>query len=286
MTYAISYNPSRSFSSLIKKKANRLLLPFLMVTLFLSIPFKYISGYWDKSSDIFSDIFLGQILLFGNSHLWFIASLFIITITFTLLLRNGIFESHKITAIIVLVCISYMGLFLARTGQYFGIPGALKFMIFFVAGFYGLNRIRKFETGILFVIVGWIMTFALYIITNHISTYIKGFGTFMYLPLALAGCVNMVATAKILLKSSMLQKMYFYKSLRKYNYEIYLYSDPFNYLLISVFILMFGDRVLTGDLFSLTAFITRILFTILFAYVVIFMINKIAVISKSLGIKK
>lgn len=85
MTFFLSDRSQSLTNELIKKKAKRLMAPFFLITLFFLVPVKYICGYWDNSIDIYYDIFVGQFLLFGGSHLWFIVSLFIITICFALL---------------------------------------------------------------------------------------------------------------------------------------------------------------------------------------------------------
>ena len=60
----------------VKNKCKRLLVPFFVTALFVSIPLKYIAGYWAQSDSYFYDIAVGQILLQGNSHLWFLPTLF------------------------------------------------------------------------------------------------------------------------------------------------------------------------------------------------------------------
>ena len=60
----------------IKNKFRRLLLPFLLTAVFVSIPLKYFSGYWEKSNGLIGDIIIGQLLLQGNTHLWFLPTLF------------------------------------------------------------------------------------------------------------------------------------------------------------------------------------------------------------------
>ena len=70
----------RSYKYLIVDKTKKLIIPFIVVTLVYSVPLKYISGYYSFSENILKDIFWGQILLQGNTHLWFLPALFVIFI--------------------------------------------------------------------------------------------------------------------------------------------------------------------------------------------------------------
>ena len=273
MTYAISYKPYNTISSLTKTKARRLLLPMLMVTLFLSIPLKYISGYWDYSSNKILDIFLGQVLLFGNTHLWFLASLFIITIIFTLLYRNNKIKFNNIGYWCVLIMISYLGIYLSHRGQYLGIPGALKNFIYFAIGFCYLDRIQKYQSKISHILIGWFSMLILYIICIKYSYLIPKLQDIVFVPMALLGCYNMIATVKYVIRKTRLTKTFFYKTLNKNSYDIYLYSDPFNYVLITVLLLILGDKVFTGTFGSLIAFLIRIIFSLVLSYMVIFIMT-------------
>ena len=96
-----------TFRSLVKNKANRLLLPFLFVTLFWSIPLKYLSGYWHGSfQEIVYQIFFGQILMSGsyNSHLWFLQTLFLIFILAYIVEKFDL-RKYKIQFISILVLV-------------------------------------------------------------------------------------------------------------------------------------------------------------------------------------
>lgn len=67
-----------TFVELLNKKSKSLLIPFGAVTVLYSVPIKFISGYFNQSNDIVKDIFVGQILIQGNTHLWYLLTLFAI----------------------------------------------------------------------------------------------------------------------------------------------------------------------------------------------------------------
>ena len=50
------------------------------MTILYQIPIKYLSGYYNTSPNVIRDCFLGQVLVQGNTHLWFLPALFIIFI--------------------------------------------------------------------------------------------------------------------------------------------------------------------------------------------------------------
>lgn len=66
----------RGVSAFLRKKARRLLVPFVLVTTFYAVPLKAVSGYWADDPYLWRDILLGQYLLLGNSHLWFLVVMF------------------------------------------------------------------------------------------------------------------------------------------------------------------------------------------------------------------
>lgn len=63
-------------AAFLKKKAHRLLVPYVLATAFFAVPVKYLAGYWTGDAHLVRDIVLGQFLLLGNSHLWFLVVLF------------------------------------------------------------------------------------------------------------------------------------------------------------------------------------------------------------------
>ena len=69
---------SERFSSaveVIKNKATRLIVPFVLVYLFWNTPVKIVSGYYSKSPNIWKDILM-QMLIPTNMYLWYLEALF------------------------------------------------------------------------------------------------------------------------------------------------------------------------------------------------------------------
>lgn len=63
-------------ASFLRKKARRLLVPFVLATAFFSVPVKLAAGYWTGDALQVACGILGHFLLIGNSHLWFLVALF------------------------------------------------------------------------------------------------------------------------------------------------------------------------------------------------------------------
>ena len=87
--FSLTIHKVAGLKAFVSNKARRLLVPFLFTTLLLSVPLKYMSGYYSESANVLEDIVLGQFLLMGNSHLWFVASLFWI-----FLMYYGLHQKH------------------------------------------------------------------------------------------------------------------------------------------------------------------------------------------------
>ena len=93
--YSMNRNQYKSLKELLAKKGKRLIIPFIIVTLVYSTPLKYISGYYSRSINIFKDVSIGQILIQGNTHLWFLPTLFCIFV----IAYIYIYTAKQVTAI-------------------------------------------------------------------------------------------------------------------------------------------------------------------------------------------
>lgn len=131
---------------LIKNKAKRLLIPFLYTALFISIPLKYMGGYYAGSVNVLKDIILGQLFLMGNSHLWFVFSLFWIFLVFYALYKLRL--TSKCYFIPSLICLSLLATYLGNKGyEFLGLVAAMKHLIYFSIGFKYLHIINAQKWG-------------------------------------------------------------------------------------------------------------------------------------------
>lgn len=95
-----------NFLSFVKSKIYRLIIPFILISIFYSIPIKIFSGYYSESTNLFYDIFLGQICLLGNSYLWFLVTLFFDFIIIYIIEKN--FLERKIFKLCLFFCLWFI----------------------------------------------------------------------------------------------------------------------------------------------------------------------------------
>lgn len=193
--YCFSLSRKRPFVELVKQKFWRLVVPFFVVSIFYSIPIRYIIGYWDGSSDIFHDIFLGQFLLMGNTHLWFVMSLFWIFIIchFINMAETKIFQW------IIVFILHFIGvIYLNCNGtNIFGIPMGLKFLLYFYLGFNYMetaknssNKLKLAKCVVLFVglfVTSSVWQFFIRVFDNFPG--LVGVTLFYSIIMAITGCI-------------------------------------------------------------------------------------------------
>ena len=144
--FSLTLRKVSSVTSLLANKGRRLLFPFLYTTLLVSIPLKYISGYYQDSVHVLQDIFMGQLLLMGNSHLWFVFSLFWIFLIFYVLYKAKL--TVKWYFIPFLVCLSVVATYMGNKGiEFMGIVAAFKHLLYFSIGFKYLHKINTQKWG-------------------------------------------------------------------------------------------------------------------------------------------
>lgn len=272
MTMKISIERVNKSSGMIRKKARRLLIPFLTVSIFLAIPLKFFSGYWVHSFSSLADMFFGQILLMGNSHLWFIVSLFTITIVHYFIYRARL-EKGWVYWIIVFI-ISLAGRYVESRTHFLGIGASMKYYLFFASGFSFFEKINKYVVRkITPLVFSWLGMFAAYMFVYYTKMNSGILSWILYYILALWGCLNMVGIVKLLENIPFFRKNKVFKNFSKNSYELYLYSDPFNYLLITIFSFWMGYGYVTDTLWSIMAYLLRIVLSIALAYLVIWLVS-------------
>lgn len=226
----------REFFAFAANKARRLLLPFIIATLFWDVPLKYFGGYYDKSTDIFTDIIMGQVLLQGSNHLWFLVVLFLEMIIFQRLLNSNMWGKYHV--VIIASIVAFYGY--VKTHPIFALANlVVEYMLWFlvgieferfrnsinsIVGFKSFITIASMYLGCFFSLcLAWcpqklvMCTVFLSIITGMMTTYI----ICLYITEHKIG--NMIIN-----------------KLSKWSFGIYLFSDPLNYVLLACFIALVG----------------------------------------------
>lgn len=247
----------------IKNKFRRLLQPFLLTALFVSIPLKYFSGYWEKSDGLIWDITIGQLLLQGNTHLWFLPTLFCEMIIFWVLHRYTNWLSNK--AIYMVVILSLMHLLIKSPLWIF--TYVVKFGIWFYLGML-FNEYRQDFNNVVNkhkVIVVASIFIILFIIeriliggdglVRHGMHRVAAFAT------AIVGMWLFYSSCYCMWKNNIIRETKWLSFLSINSMGIYLYSDPLNYTILSWFYHTYSISAFGNEVYAFLLYIGRFVVT-------------------------
>lgn len=278
MCFSIGRDKRQSFAPFVVNKYKRLIIPFALTTTFLSVPIKLLSGYYSQSENILEDIILGQYLLMGNSHLWFVVALFGIFIL-AYFIEQRKMHTHTFFWVILLI-ISWIGLW-HKTPSVLSINAVLRYLIFFMSGYVLFDIANRTIIKKKYMLLSWIAFGLVWIVYNRIygsellpSIYRK----FMYFPsysvFAFWGIFNMVFTCRLISYNKYIMDNQLYQYMKNNSYQLYLFSDPFNYAIIAIIVGTIGP-IWESDLLSLFSFTIRAVGTFILACVIISLLTKI-----------
>lgn len=256
----------RNLKQLIAIKSKRLILPFVVVSLFYSIPLKYISGYYRGGVNL-HDIICGQLFLQGNSHLWYCVALFnILIIVFGLEIKIKMSDRFKM----VLLVIMYLGSFVIHINI---IKYTFRYLVWFYMGYnfepqreFINSKIKSdaiFKNMILFLLFYMIYGFMIsgeLLIMKAAGEFIKAFGIVF-------ACLAFYEVAYLLSKTNIDERR-LWNIIRSDSFGIYLYSDTWNYIILSVVILAPPNFILVNRFGILPLYILRFLITLLISVLV------------------
>lgn len=238
----------KNIKELIIKKSQRLLIPFFIVALIYSVPIKYLSGYYNQSKNIFKDIFVGQILQQGNTHLWFLPTLFFIFVAsyiYIYIQRSRIQRfrilNDKYILFILLIFINVFSVFVKIEL----VKNILFYLIYFYIGYcfeskreqinYKIDNFSKKKILYLCLIIGIvILNIFVYKINHNVRIYIKTIKRFARVILAIEEIVGIYIIAYKLSKNDKIIRNNKINKIGEYSFGIYLYSDPLNYALLAI----------------------------------------------------
>lgn len=253
----------QSFPYLVKSKWKRLLIPFLGVSIFYSIPLKWLSGYWDNSANTLHDMLLGQLFLLGNTHLWYVFSLFWIFIIFYFIESFNLFKHKWIWGLLLLL--SWLGRYMEASGMGFlGFAPTMEHLLYFSVGFYAFNWINKNEVrSVRFYLSSLAGLFIFYLIFVKCQPLFPQATSAAKYPvitlLALLGGSNIIGLSKRLSKKMRSYK--FITLLKNNTYELYLYSDPLNYVLIACLPYFVSECFLESNVTAIFLFLIRFIYS-------------------------
>lgn len=262
------------FLRMIKGKANRLLIPFIITSFFWSIPLKAISGYWQQSEEPIKDIIIGQFVRFDNNHLWYLISLLLVFLCFYSLIK------YQINPLIIgFVCICFFVISQLFSYNYFGIQKAMMYSVWFGGGIlYEANRtyIKRFMQHLSSQIIFIFTTVCVYYIYLR---YCKN-NEFVYSMLAFFG-MGAVYILALYLEKTKLLCIKGIKKILQYSFEIYLISDPINYLFLALIRDTGIKDFYKSNVFCVIVYIFRIIATIVIAILIAVILKKVKIWRKT-----
>lgn len=117
--------------------------------------------------------------------------------------------------------------------------------------------------------VCFLCIFIMYRLLNDIDlTVVKIVKYILPIVMGIYGSLIMIQMSKKIGTLKSLTSSKIYKSSSRNSYELYLFSDPFNYVLVSLLYSWLG-QCLISDMGSITSFLFRFFGTIILAYLVI-----------------
>lgn len=119
----------------------------------------------------------------------------------------------------------------------------------------------------------------LFLLSNFIGdingSAFKVFRYVLSVVMAIYGSLIMIQVSKSFGRTTAITSKRIYKSFSRNSYELYLFSDPFNYVLVLVLFQLFGDYIILSNIGPMLSFCVRFIGTIIFAFGVIWIKNKI-----------
>lgn len=227
MCYALNEHAEYSLDKFTWKKFNRLIIPFFLVGSLYMVPVKYLAKY-------FPDIFLAEKVFFNlefYGHLWFLLVLFEIFMIFRLLrqyFQNSITPLIFISLVFYFVGIPKLYDLIGGQNPYL-ILHAVTYLIWFVLGYVIYREHDAVEN--------YLNRYSSYALCFITAAIFLADSEYDFLPLffkTLSGCAATYFLA-ICLSKTRLVNWDLYGTLLKYNFSIYLFHDPLNYLVIHAF---------------------------------------------------
>lgn len=220
----------------IVKRAKRLLIPYMFVSIIWVAPFKMLFYKCD-----ISDIIYDFVLAIGPSQLWFIWMIFLLFVIFHIL-GEKIEDSNLVTGLIVAIVLYGVGIIGSKfIPNIFQIWSACKYFLFYYMGFI-LRKNSKYVEKIiidtknkyiiLLVIIEIIVSSIYFICKINDFSKILIFGT-RFLS-QIIGVITVVCVfEKINLKRIMNNSLYIF--LKRYNFGMYLFHQQILYVSITAF---------------------------------------------------
>ena len=256
--FGLTLGKHTSVKKYLKSKFHRLIIPFIVVTIFYCVPCMLWGGYFTNTNNVIRDVLMGEILLLGNNHLWYLMSLFgILTISITFL-RD---VNMNIIKWLTILFVSYIGYKLERNSlNLFGLATMMRYLIYFHFGRLIIPKLINIKISILAIISASIFLVSLFLFLGVL------FSSYVF---QVVYAICMLSITTILFKKVMVKTNNQVNYLSQNTYELYLYSCPLNYIIIKYAYDYFGTSVVTDDNIAIYMFMLRIIVQVLLSVILI-----------------
>lgn len=238
------------------KKCRQLLVPFFGVSVLYSFPLKLISGYYAKSGNVLKDFVIGQIFLQGNTHLWFLEALFCAFIIVYLIEEK--WQGYERIKLAFLFCVHLFSTVMPISA----IVYPMQYTFWFYLGYcFEPHRERVNQAS---GIGSLSVSVALFVIIHIFMTAINLDALNIIVLAPMAAVLGSYATYTIafLLSKTTIPDWKLFRCCLKNAFGIYLYSDPWNYVLLASCFSLWGSAIFTDNALSMALYILRFTFTL------------------------
>lgn len=251
---------NKDFNTLIKNKFLRLVVPYVFVSLFYAIPIKLLSGYFSGFTpiEILKSVIVGQLFLQGNSHLWFILTLFFIFLIIHFLI-------NRINKIIVFIGLLIL-YFCSGHCEILLIKYIMENLIWFYVGylFYYVREDYNYfvnDNKLISIIIPCVF-FMLFKKYNFYLQYTLFESVHAFkLCVAFLGIMSSYNIVLLISKKIDLRNSKVFCMILEHSYGIYLYSDPLNYIILYAFSMIFGNIIYYSNFGYMFTFVFRLVVT-------------------------
>lgn len=222
----LALKPLGSYSSFLVKKARRLWIPYLCVGYLFMLPIKYISGFYDAAG--LKQAALGLWKCVESGHLWFLPALFwdmMIFVTIYKVLQKIHMQKAMLLIALVMQCTCQW-----IPKDILGAVSGLEMIFWFVLGFEFAQKrecLKKYPLSFWFVLLG------MGIVSDIIISQYSAIPAYV---LVIIRCFETCVLAQIAdICLCRVTNTRFYRSLTMHLFDIYLYHDPLEYLVLFCF---------------------------------------------------
>lgn len=222
---------------------------------------------------------MGQVLIQGNSHLWFLPTLFIIFIIIYLL-EKFIKADFRII-LSVLFALSFVSIKI----PILIIQYIFEYAFWFYVGYCFENireRINKTRKVLVIILCLGTAAFILIALLPYYTPEYPGIDvydiidrTMIYMS-AICGCFVVYAFSLLLSRTNLVQNSLI-KIVRNNSFGLYLYSDTWNYVILNISVGLFGSKIFITNIGAALLYIGRIIVTFFLALLVSAFLKKLKI---------